>query len=121
MNEQYEVLIVGCGPCGIGAALKLKDAGVKFAMIERSTPGGKVNIAPRVDNYPGFQKISGPNLAYALFERVLKANIEVRGEDTESLIKVDDYFYLKTDLFSFMIRRPSISTLSPYTTLCCSH
>jgi len=97
MNEQYEVLIVGCGPCGIGAALKLKDAGVKFAMIERSTPGGKVNIAPRVDNYPGFQKISGPNLAYALFERVLKANIEVRGEDAESLIKVDDYFYLKTD------------------------
>src|SRR5574344_1656472 len=110
MNEQYEVLIVGCGPCGIGAALKLKDAGVKFAMIERSTPGGKVNIAPRVDNYPGFQKISGPNLAYALFERVLKANIEVRGEDAESLIKVDDYFYLKTDQDTYKTRAVLIAS-----------
>jgi len=56
MNRQYDVLIVGCGPCGIGAALKLKDAGLNIAIIERSTPGGKVNIAPRVDNILAFRR-----------------------------------------------------------------
>lgn len=97
MNRHYDVLIVGCGPCGIGAALKLKEAGLNIAIIERSTPGGKVNIAPRVDNYPGFTKINGPDLAYAFFERVSNAGIEIIGEDLLSLIKHDDFFILTTD------------------------
>ena len=61
MKTNYEVLIIGCGPAGIGAALELKKAGVDFAIIEKSTPGGKVNIAPRVDNYPGQHEIPGPD------------------------------------------------------------
>ena len=97
MNRQFDVLIVGCGPCGIGAALKLKEAGLNIAIIERSTPGGKVNIAPRVDNYPGFTKVSGPDLAYAFFERVNNAGIEIIGEDLLSLEKHDGLFTLTTD------------------------
>ena len=70
MNEIYDCLIIGCGPCGIGAAIKLKEAGKKIAIIEGNMPGGKVNIAPRVDNYPGFKEIPGPQLAMEFFNRV---------------------------------------------------
>ena len=38
MNN-YDCLIIGAGPCGIGAALKLKEAGVNFAIIDGGTPG----------------------------------------------------------------------------------
>ena len=95
MKNVYDVLIIGCGPCGIGAALKLKDAGVKFAIIEGSTPGGKVNIAPRVDNYPGFTKIPGPQLAVELFKRVTENNIEMIYDFVNKLTKEDDLFVLK--------------------------
>lgn len=95
MNNKYDVLIIGCGPCGIGAALKLKEAGVHFAIIEGSTPGGKVNIAPRVDNYPGFTKVPGPELAMALYKRVLDNNIEMIYDFVTSLTKEDDLFVLK--------------------------
>ena len=95
MNNKYDVLIIGCGPCGIGAALKLKEAGINFAIIEGSTPGGKVNIAPRVDNYPGFTKIPGPELAVALFKKVMDNNIEMIYDFVNKLTKEDGLFKLE--------------------------
>ena len=95
MNNKYDVLIIGCGPCGIGTALKLKEAGINFAIIEGSTPGGKVNIAPRVDNYPGFTKIPGPELAVALFKKVMDNNIEMIYDFVNKLTKEDGLFKLE--------------------------
>ena len=95
MNNKYDVLIIGCGPCGIGAALKFKEAGINFAIIEGSTPGGKVNIAPRVDNYPGFTKIPGPELAVALFKKVMDNNIEIIYDFVNKLTKEDGLFKLE--------------------------
>ena len=52
----FDTLVLGAGPCGIRTAIILKEAGLDVSVIEGSTPGGKINIAPRVDNYPGFTK-----------------------------------------------------------------
>ena len=90
--QKFDCLIIGAGPCGIGAALKLHEAGVYFAIIDGSTPGGKVNIAPRVDNYPGFKEIPGPDLAFKLFERLMNAGISITGDTIVSLEKDGDLF-----------------------------
>ncbi len=90
--QKFDCLIIGAGPCGIGAALKLHEAGVNFAIIDGSTPGGKVNIAPRVDNYPGFKEIPGPDLAFKLFERLMNAGISITGDNILSLEKEGDLF-----------------------------
>ena len=95
MNDLFDCLIIGSGPCGIGAALKLKEKGLKIAIIEMSTPGGKVNIAPRVDNYPRQESISGPDLAVKLFQRVLNNNIDFIGDEIVSLTKENDVFVLE--------------------------
>ena len=95
MNDIYDSLIIGCGPCGIGAALELKKAGLNFAIIEGNMPGGKVNIAPRVDNYPGFKEIPGPQLAMEFFNRVNNNNVEVIYDQIDSLTKENDIFLLK--------------------------
>ena len=90
--QKFDCLIIGAGPCGIGAALKLKEAGINFALIDGSTPGGKVNIAPRVDNYPGFKEIPGPDLAFKLFERLMNAGISITADNILSLEKAGDLF-----------------------------
>ena len=90
--QKFDCLIIGAGPCGIGAALKLKEAGINFAIIDGSTPGGKVNIAPRVDNYPGFKEIPGPDLAFKLYERLLNAGISITPDNILSLEKDEDLF-----------------------------
>ena len=92
MSKIYECLIIGAGPSGIGAAIKLHQAGVEVAIIEMSTPGGKINIAPRVDNYPGQHEIAGPDLAVIFFERLMKEGVEFIGDEITSLTKDGDTF-----------------------------
>ena len=92
----YDTLIIGAGPCGIRSAIILKEAGLDVAVFEYSTPGGKINIAPRVDNYPGFTKIPGPDLAVEFFNWLNKAEVEMIPEEVTSLTKEDDIFYLET-------------------------
>ena len=89
MNRVYECLVIGAGPSGIGAAIKPHQEGLDVAIIEKSTPGGKINVAPRVDNYPGQVKIPGPDLAVIFFEKLMKEGVEFIGDEITSLDKKD--------------------------------
>ena len=104
MTNIYDSLIIGSGPCGIGAALKLKEKGLKIAIIEMSTPGGKINIAPRVDNYPRHAPIAGPDLAVEFFQRVLDNKIELIGDEIVSLTKDGDMFVLEGKLNTYQAK-----------------
>ena len=95
MSKIYDALIIGAGPCGIGAALDLYDQGIDVAVIEMSTPGGKINVAPRVDNYPGQKEIPGPDLAFIFYERLLNKKVPLIGDEILSLTKDGDLFTLK--------------------------
>lgn len=95
MSKIYDCLIIGAGPTGIGCALKLYEKGFNVALIEKSTPGGKINIAPRVDNYPGQKEILGPDLAVIFFQRIIDKGIEFIGDEITSLEKKGDLFLLK--------------------------
>ena len=87
----YEYVIIGMGPAGIQIALLLFKAGKTIAIIEKSTPGGKVNIAPRIDNYPGFPEINGPDLAFELFNRINEAGIEPIFDEVVKVEKDDKF------------------------------
>ena len=108
--KKFDAIIIGAGPCGIGAALKLKEAGINFAIIDGSTPGGKVNIAPRVDNYPGFKEIPGPDLAFKLFERLLANDIPITPDNILSLTKEGDVFLLKGEYDEYQARAVLIAS-----------
>lgn len=101
---KHDVVIIGSGPCGIATALKLKEAGVDFLILEKSTPGGKVNVAPRVDNYPGQVKIPGPDLAVIFYQRLLDKGISLVPEEVISLTKENDEFVIKTNLNDYVAK-----------------
>jgi len=90
----YEYAVIGMGPGGIQIALNLFKAGKNVVIIEKSTPGGKVNIAPRIDNYPGYPKINGPDLAFVLFDRINEAEVPSIYDEVKEVKKVDDKFIL---------------------------
>lgn len=110
MDKIYECLIIGSGPCGVGAALNLMENNVDIAVIERSTPGGKINIAPRVDNYPGFKKIPGPELAFHFYERLVNAKVPFIGDDIVSLRKENNLFYLEGKNNKYVAKTVLIAT-----------
>ena len=92
----YDVLIIGAGPAGISSAVSLKEAGYQVAIIESYMPGGKVNIAPRVDNFPGYPKVSGPDLAMVFFKKMNDAKIEFFSAKVLNIKKENNIFILDT-------------------------
>ena len=95
MEKVYDCLIIGSGPCGIGTALELIKENLDIAIIEKDIPGGKINIAPRVDNYPGQTKIPGPDLAIVFYQRILDNNVPFIGDEVTSLYKENNLFVLE--------------------------
>lgn len=95
MNKVFDAVIIGAGPSGISCAIELKNKGFDVALIEKSMPGGKINIAPRVDNYPGQHEIPGPDLAMIFYQRILDNELNFIGDEIVSLTKEDDKFVSK--------------------------
>ena len=110
MSKIYETIIIGAGPCGMRVALELKKKDVDFLLLDPGTPGGKVNVAPRVDNYPGFKQIPGPDLAVALFMRLVDAGIEITPENVLELKKEGDNFAIKTDYNEYLAKTVVVSS-----------
>ena len=106
----FDTLILGAGPCGIRTAIILKEAGLDIAVIEGSTPGGKINIAPRVDNYPGFTKIPGPDLAMEFFSWLNQAGVEMIPDMITSLTKENDIFTVKCENGEYQAKTVLIAT-----------
>ncbi|EOL42126.1 thioredoxin-disulfide reductase [Enterococcus phoeniculicola] len=72
----YDVIIIGAGPAGMTAALYASRSNLSVLMIERGAPGGQMNNTAEVENYPGFESIMGPELAYKMYDSVTKFGTE---------------------------------------------
>ena len=59
----YDTIIIGAGPAGMTAALYAARANLKVATLEQGAPGGQMNNTSEIENYPGFENISGPDLS----------------------------------------------------------
>ncbi len=73
----YDILIIGSGPAGITAGIYAKRANLKVAVFEKGAPGGQVLNTAEIENYPGFTKATGYELASAMFEHLLALDVEV--------------------------------------------
>lgn len=72
----YDVIIIGSGPAGMTAALYAARSELKTLLIERGAPGGQMNNTAEVENYPGFDTIMGPDLAYKMYEPLERFGVE---------------------------------------------
>jgi thioredoxin reductase (NADPH) len=62
-SERYEIIIVGAGPAGQTAALYAGRSRIPTLVLERGIPGGELWNTAEVEDYPGFEHITGPELA----------------------------------------------------------
>lgn len=72
----YDTLIIGSGPAGMTAALYAARANLKVGLVERGVPGGQLNNTADIENYPGFELISGPELSMKMYEPLEKFGVE---------------------------------------------
>lgn len=78
MKYDFDCVIVGSGISGMTSAIYLKRANAKILILDKDAPGGLLNKVTTVENYPGFKKITGPELAFNIYDQVKNLDIEIR-------------------------------------------
>jgi len=89
-----DVVVVGAGPAGCGAAVQCARLGLNVKIVDRTgTPGGLVREARLLENYPGLPK----NVPGAIFSEFLSDFLENNGLrpariEVERISREEDYF-----------------------------
>ena len=78
MKYDFDCVIVGSGIAGMTAAIYLKRSNVNVLLLDYDAPGGLLNKISKIENYPGYTSISGPDLVYKIYEQINNLNIEIR-------------------------------------------
>jgi len=81
----YDVIIIGMGMSGITAGIYAKRAGLNIMMLEKGAPGGILQNIATIRNYPGYEEISGVDLAMQLFKQVQNLKIPFKNEEVIKL------------------------------------
>ena len=92
-----DVVIIGSGPAGLSASIYLTRANISCLVFEKSTPGGKVNTATEIENYAGISAISGPDLAFQMFEHATKLGVTLKSEEILSIAKDGNEFVVTSN------------------------
>ncbi len=73
-----DVVVVGAGPAGLGAAVYAASEGLDVLVVETSAPGGQAGASSKIENYLGFPMgISGQELAARAYTQAQKFGAEV--------------------------------------------
>ncbi|HEX9015078.1 MAG TPA: thioredoxin-disulfide reductase [Chloroflexota bacterium] len=83
--EEYDVIIVGGGPAGLTAGLYTSRAKLKTLMIEGKWPGGQLRNTELIEDYPGFESITGRELADRMEQQVKKLGMQIELDMVECI------------------------------------
>ena len=95
MKLNFDVVVIGSGPAGIAASIYLKRANKNVVMIDSTAPGGQLNRISTIENYPGFSKIAGPDLAYNMFMQTQEFGIQYKYGEVLEITDKNDYKIVK--------------------------
>lgn len=93
----YDLIIIGAGPAGLGAAVYGASEGLSTALIEREATGGQAGTSSRIENYLGFPKgISGGDLARRATDQARRLGAEILTAVEVVNVRVEDPYRIVT-------------------------
>jgi thioredoxin reductase (NADPH) len=100
----YELGIIGGGPAGYSAAIYAVRAGIKTLLLDKGFGGGLAAVSPNIENYPGFESISGIDLVEKMKKHTQKYTEINFGEEVLDIIKEDNGFKIKTNKTNYNVK-----------------
>jgi len=93
----YDLIIIGAGPAGITASVYAARKRMSLSVITKDI-GGQAALSGDIENYTGYQFITGPELAAKFEEHMRKFNITLKeNEEVLELKKIGDNILVKTN------------------------
>ena len=120
INEQkehkvFDTIIIGGGAAGLTTSIYAQRDRFDTLILEKKTIGGNAFLTQKIENYPGFNSISGPELMDKMEEQAKTYGATIKtGEEVEDISKVDQLFHIKTKGNTFIGKSVVLSTGSTY-------
>ena len=114
--NQYDIIIIGAGPGGLTAGIYAGRQGTKNLIIDRDLAGGLGREVPEMENYPGFDNISGLELIEKMKAQATKnCDLKAMEEVTEITKTEDEYrFTVKTNKDTYQSKTIILATGSSH-------
>jgi thioredoxin reductase (NADPH) len=96
VNMDYELAIIGAGPAGYSAAIYAVRAGIKTILLDKGFGGGLAALSPNIENYAGFESISGIDLTEKMKAHASKYTDIHFNEEVKKIKKINDKFTIET-------------------------
>ena len=110
----YDIVIIGSGPAGLTAAIYASRAQKSVLVIEKEAFGGMITHSPKVENYPGYNSISGLELADKFVAQAMDLNVAFEFDNVVEITKSEDIFIVKCEDHLFTGRSVIIATGSKH-------
>jgi len=79
--KKENIIIIGGGPSGLGAAIYNARAFLDPLVVAGSPPGGQLMLTSDVENYPGFESILGPDLIEKMRQHAVHFDVRFVNEN----------------------------------------
>jgi len=113
--ESWDLIIIGAGAAGLAAGIYAARSRLKTLVLEEKMAGGTIADAPLVENYPGFQNISGMELAQKMVVQCRSTGVIIR--EFEKVLSLDlngERKIVKTNRASYETKAVIIASGSHY-------
>jgi thioredoxin reductase (NADPH) len=89
----YDLIVIGAGPAGLGAAVYGASEGLRTLMIDKSATGGQAGTSSKIENYLGFPNgVSGTVLAQRATAQAQRLGAEILTAQEVAAIRVEDTY-----------------------------
>jgi thioredoxin reductase (NADPH) len=113
--DNLELVIIGAGPAGLAAGIYAARSGLKTLIVEEKIAGGTTADAPSIENYPGFQSISGLELAQKMTDHARNAGVVIHEfENVTNLDLKDETKLVKTGKTTYETKTVIVASGSHY-------
>lgn len=96
MQNAYDLIIIGGGPSGVSAGIYAARQKLNVLLIAKDFGGQLARKAVLIENYPGFEKISGLELIQKFEKHLRKQKIDIEKDSVVSLKKISSGFSVLT-------------------------
>jgi len=114
-HKVYDTIIIGGGAAGLTTSIYAQRDRFDSLILEKKNIGGNAFLTEKIENYPGFQSISGPKLMDKMEEQAKTYGAVIKtGEEVVKIEKKDELFNIETKTTTHFGKSVVLATGSTY-------